>query len=320
MLKNNFKLAKFEFILTAGEDLYLPLYLGSTLRGGFGHAFKRITCCNPQRDCASCLLKEKCIYFYVFEDSSLRAGKNLKRYQGHSPHPFIIEPPDGRKQKYRPGEKLIFNLVLIGRAIDYLPYFIFAFDELGRSGIGKGRGKTELSQISSLPVNSDEPVLIYDGQSKQLSSSFQVISPTDILKQAGKYKDNKQITLNFLTPTRIKNQGKLTSQLSSDLLIVNLIRRLSALSYFHCDQKLEAGYDELIEEAKTLNVLSSDLLWHDWERYSNRQKTRMKLGGFVGKITLGGESLGKFLPLIFIGSLIHIGNGYTFGLGRYEVW
>ncbi len=168
---SSFKLAMFEFVLTASEGLYLPLYLGSTLRGGFGHAFKRTICCNPQRECPACLLKEKCIYSYVFEDSSLNAGKNLKRYQGHCPHPFIIEPPEGDKQQYQAGEELKFNLTLIGRAIDYLPYFIFTFDELGRLGIGKGKGKSQLTQVNSLPINSSEdPVSIYDSQSKQLST------------------------------------------------------------------------------------------------------------------------------------------------------
>ncbi|MEK9149137.1 MAG: hypothetical protein AAB267_03715 [Candidatus Desantisbacteria bacterium] len=51
----NLKLAKFRFVFTVLERLHLPTYAGSTLRGGFGYAFKRITCCNPQRDCEQCL-------------------------------------------------------------------------------------------------------------------------------------------------------------------------------------------------------------------------------------------------------------------------
>ena len=30
-----------------------------------------------------------------------------------------------------------FELVLIGRAIDYLPYFLMSFQELGRAGVGR---------------------------------------------------------------------------------------------------------------------------------------------------------------------------------------
>ncbi len=44
----------------------------------------------------------------------------------------------------------------------------------------------------------------------------------------------------------------------------------------------------------------------------------MILGGFLGKISYEGDNLKEFLPLVFIGTLIHIGKGATFGLGRYE--
>ena len=37
-------------------------------------------------------------------------------------------------------DEISVGLTLIGRATDYLPYFIYALDELGRIGIGKGRG------------------------------------------------------------------------------------------------------------------------------------------------------------------------------------
>ena len=128
-----------------------------------------------------------------------------------------------------------------------------------------------------------------------------------------------KITLNFLTPTRIKSDGSLTSQLSFELLISSLIRRLSALSYFHCGGGLNIDYDHLIMEAKGIQTTSSELKWYDWERYSSRQQTSMMLGGFIGKISYEGDNLSKFLPLLFIGTLIHIGNGATFGLGRYEI-
>src|SRR3989338_3951739 len=104
---------KFVLTLNALDVINLPAYKGSTLRGGFGNAFK-----TPPS-----------------ENSEI-----LRKYE-KAPHPFIIEPPLEQKRLYNPGETLNFNLILIGKAIDYLPYFIYTFEELGKIGIGKGRGK-----------------------------------------------------------------------------------------------------------------------------------------------------------------------------------
>ncbi len=209
----NLKLAKFRFVFAVLERLHLPTYAGSTLRGGFGHAFKRITCCNPQKDCHQCLLKEKCIYCYVFEGFS---QDGPKRYKTNTPHPFVIEPP--AKSQYNEGEELEFHLLLIGKAIDYLPYFIYTFTELGKLGLGKNREKIELKCVESLKINSDDLNLIYDNQTNSLLSPHYLITISDILENANNYRDNKQLSLNFLTPTRIKYQDRLTAHLDFDLL------------------------------------------------------------------------------------------------------
>ncbi|RRR67439.1 MAG: hypothetical protein EI684_18955 [Candidatus Viridilinea halotolerans] len=39
------------------------------------------------------------------------------------PRPFVIEPPLETRTHYRAGEALELTLVLIGRGIDFLPYF-----------------------------------------------------------------------------------------------------------------------------------------------------------------------------------------------------
>jgi len=52
---------KFEFQIKPEEPLILPTYKGSTLRGGFGNAFRRVVCALKKSDCAECILKEKCV-------------------------------------------------------------------------------------------------------------------------------------------------------------------------------------------------------------------------------------------------------------------
>ena len=62
----------------------------------------------------------------------------------------------------------------------------------------------------------------------------------------------------------------------------------------------------------------SDLQWQDWERYSNRQKTRMTLGGFVGRVTYRGV-FQPFWPFLLLGTFVHVGKGAAFGLGQYRI-
>ena len=74
----------------------------------------------------------------------------------------------------------------------------------------------------------------------------------------------------------------------------------------------------LIERSRNIKVKKEKLAWFDWERYSNRQDTRMMMGGFVGSITFEGD-FEKFLPFLLLGEFIHVGKGTSFGLGKYEI-
>ena len=70
--------------------------------------------------------------------------------------------------------------------------------------------------------------------------------------------------------------------------------------------------------ASKIKVKERNTKWHDWERYSARQDTRMKMGGFIGNISFEGD-LGEFMPFIKTGEIIHVGKGTSFGLGKYEI-
>ncbi|MBI4778016.1 CRISPR system precrRNA processing endoribonuclease RAMP protein Cas6 [Candidatus Desantisbacteria bacterium] len=314
---DNLKLARFELILVAGDELYLPMYLGSTLRGGFGTAFKRVVCALRDRLCHECILKEKCVYSYVFETPPPANTTVMRKYES-SPHPFVIEPPLSEvlplenHQRYKTGDTLTLNLILIGRAIDYLPYFIYTFDEFGRIGIGKGRGRFELQDVSC------EGKIIYDSRSKILASPLEPLT-LNLKSTIQNLKSPNTLTLNFLTPCRIVYNGYLTKDLEFHIFVRNLIRRIALLSYFHCGcDTSEIDFKGIIEQASQIRVGTHLLQWYDWERYSARQETRMKMGGFVGKITFEGN-IEPFMPLIQAGEVLHVGKGTSFGLGRYEI-
>jgi len=169
-----FRVARFRLRLKAKEMLYLPAYKGSALRGGFGQVFRRLACLGAERGFGECLLGARCPYHYIFETPP-PAGRVVLDKVPTAPQPFILEPPLETKRVYEPGEELIFYLVLIGKAFDYLPYFIYTFDELGHVGLGRGKGKYTLEAVAWLD-EAGSAVPVYDCSRKVLTDSFQALS------------------------------------------------------------------------------------------------------------------------------------------------
>lgn len=131
--------------------------------------------------------------------------------------------------------------------------------------------------------------------------------------------ENGELTLDFVTPVRIKYRRDSVVDLHFYILITNLLRRLFLLNYFHAEE-YEPGWDhrQIINEAKKVGIRHNHLRWYDWERYSNRQKTKMKLGGLIGRLVYSGP-ISSFRPLIDAGELLHVGKGTSFGLGKYVI-
>lgn len=301
---------KLTFFICPKETINLPVYKGSAFRGGFGYAFKRIVCALKKETCDECLLKYKCIYAYVFETIS---DYKIKRI----PHPFVIEPPLVKKQIFEGGEEICFSLILFGKAIDYVPYFIYAFEELGNIGIGKKRGKFIVKRIEGAKNHKqNDSKIIYSDEEKILYSYEH--SVLDLNGVDGE--EINEITLNFLTPTRIVYQNKLTIDLQFHILMRSLLRRISEICFCHCNGEYDKrDFKKMIERAKNIKILEKNLFWYDWERYSARQDARMKLGGFIGSITFIG-SLTEFIQYIKAGEILHIGKNTSFGLGKYEIF
>jgi len=301
----------FNFHLNPVEEIILPNFKGSTLRGGFGNAFKRVVCALKKSECHDCLLKEKCIYAYVFETIPPPDTKYMRKYPS-APHPFIIEPPLEDKQVYDSNEDIVFRLILIGRAIDYLPYFIYTFDELGKRGIGRRKGKYRLKEVLS------DGKVVYD-HTRNIKRSFPpsyINIQFDAYQQSGQH---EEIDIRFITPTRVVYNGRLTIDLEFHILIRHLLRRVALLSYFHCAcDPDDLDFKTILNDASKVRVVERALTWYDWERYSFRKKRRMKLGGFIGSIRFCGN-IRPFIPLLKAGEIVHVGKATAFGLGKYEI-
>lgn len=301
--------ARFRMEMVAVDRLKLPPYKGSTLRGAFGHAFKKLVCVKRDMDCSTCLICAQCVYYYVFE-TPFSGGEDSRGY-AFAPHPFVIEPPRETRQIYEPDAEVHVGLVLVGRALDSLPYFILAFEEMGRGGLGVGRGKVALKRVVALSAEGEQ--CIYEADTGMLDPDFPICSGPRIGEDIG-----PQARLRLQTPVRLKAQGRYASRLDFPLLVRALLRRVSDLTRFHCGAELVLDYRAWIARAEKVQTPVVNTRWHDWERYSLRQGQKMKLGGLMGDVVFTGD-IAPFAPLLRLGADLHVGKGTGFGLGRYEI-
>ncbi len=310
------RLAIFRFTLEAQETLYLPPYKGSTLRGGLGYVFKRSVCAQPQKKhCDGCLLIENCAYAYLFETHPPSDSDALSTHRA-IPRPFVIEPPLDQRTEVPAGQRLSFRLVLIGRAIQHLPYFLVAARELGETGLGSKRGRYILRDVTSVEPISGEEAAVYDGE-ELVGTGLEVTA-----QGAAAWADRlppDQLTLRFLTPARLKHEGTYArTSLAFHVLARALLRRLSSMAYFHCGEAWETDYAGWVARAEGVEARETNLRWGAWERYSGRQRRRIDMGGVVGSVTYTGD-LAPFHPLLALGQWVHVGKATVFGNGLYRV-
>lgn len=313
------RLAKYQIDIIAGErGLILPPYKGATLRGSFGQVFRRMTCSVIKGICKDCILKNHCVYSYIFETAPPPESQALRNYE-NIPRPFLFEPPLDAKREYKPGEKLSFDLLLIGKAIQHLPFFIVTFKEMGAVGLGYGRRPFILEKIISKSINEQEKV-VYFGDSNTVNNVDFSYSGNDIIKRASYRTDStiSKVKIDFFTPIRLKDKGELVRKPVFHTLFRQAMRRISSLSYFHNGEFLEADYAGLTKKSKNVCLIEDYTYWQEWERYSRRQRKRMSMGGLLGSVVYEGN-LTEFLPWLFIGEEVHVGKNSVFGLGKYRI-
>jgi len=315
--KLHFAIFSFKTVIT--QNCAMPAYKGSVLRGAFGHSFRKTVCTMPaQKDCINCLLKNSCPHSYIFESHHSNKARILRKYPS-VPQPFILEPPEDSKTFYEKGDSFDFNLILIGKAIDYIPYFVYAFKEAGKAGMGPGReGKFSLWKVVNYNFLLSRSSVVYNGKGGAVNIPDYIIRVANVNEIVENWEEIPEVSLDFLTPIRIRYREKLVNYLDFHIFMRSFLRRLSSIFYFHCGEELFLDYRGLVERAKFIDKVSSNLHWKDLNCYSSRQKAEIKLGGFMGDVTYRGD-LKAFIVFILLGKYFHLGKGISYGLGRYEV-
>ena len=301
---------QYGFTCELETDADLPYYKGSTFRGVFGRALKKVVCALKYQDCDACLLRGKCVYAQVFETPV--AGKTKDVRMAAQPHPFVIEPPLTIKTHYPAGSIFDFYLLLMGDANNYLPYFIYAFEQMGKIGIGRKvngqRGRFALESVRS------NDATIYSSSDQKLSMNGN-LKKLHLASPAPESDKTLCLKLTLETPLRLKFDNRLKADLPFHVLVRAMLRRMSSLMIAYGDGEPDLDYRGLVQRARAVTITDNNLSWYDWQRYSFRQEKKMLMGGMAGSVTYTGN-IDEFLPLVDFCEKAHLGKQTTFGLGK----
>ncbi len=293
---------RLRFALDFESPCRLPRYPGSAIRGLLGHGLRRILCITHQPSCNGCAFAPRCGYVRLFESPA--AGNRAM------PHAWVLDMPElpARQREVR---HLEFGMTLTGDATQHLPWLIQALEHAGRLGFG---GENTPFSLAAIRRETHAGC----GEWQTLNRAMLPCLPLDEVPALPPMPS--AILLRLQTPLRLKRDGRLVTPRQFHMrLFLNALRlRLRNLLEFHCVGEEPVVLPELPPEPEAM-LRRQALRWMDWTRYSNRQRTRMKLGGLVGELELDMRGREDWWPLLQAGQWLHMGKQTSMGLGQYRI-
>jgi CRISPR-associated endoribonuclease Cas6 len=309
--------------LRTAEPQRLPPFLGSALHGALARAVYRTVCAFPKRSqCPGCPLYARCAYPALF-DTPAAADDTLRALgiRDQAPRPLVLAPEPGWTRasgnpfRLAADRELPFRLTLIGRAIHDLPVVTVALKAMARRGLGipadagTERRRASLQLVRVTTIGGEHAV--YDAASDRFTPP-----PPSTADHEGA---GGEATVEFVTPLRLKHQGKLASVIAPAEFFAALAQRANALAVLHGAGAPVVDATAIAAVAGRIEALACRLRRVHVTRYSARQRARMQWPGLMGNVRWRGDALRDLWPLLRFGELIQVGKGTALGFGRYRV-
>lgn len=247
----------------------------------------------------------------------LMAPRNPDAARGHTPPPpFALQPPPGDGRVYHRSQPFSFGISLFGDQRELLPYVIHGVRDMGRRGVGHGRGCFEMLAIEALhPLTGEREHLLQPNGKVQLPSLRVCAADVQVATSA---LPSDHLTLGFRTPTRLMADGKPVSVPYFDVLVARLLERLDLLLDEYAPEAPRTPYAELAWRSDRVRLAQHDTRWISIRSGSRRHGHTTPIGGFVGRARYEG-SLEPFLPWLIWGQSVQVGKNAPKGDGWYEI-
>lgn len=285
----------------------LPSFRGTTLRGAFGYALKDTVCALRRQECGTCLCRSRCAFPNVFEGVPPPARTFMRNYP-YVPQPFVMRVVDRAKRDIHEGDTEEFGIRCFGPASELYPYVLMAVIEMGQRGLGRDQIAFAVTGVS------DGEKTIYDAAcgGELQNPTRRTAAHSASANGAGSIR----LDLEYLTPTRIRTEGRTNRLPDLPAIIRAAYRRLRILDHFYGDgDSIPEDVSDMLAVAEQARPLDSSVRPYTINRRSTRQQTDMALDGVVGRASyeLPDASL---VPWLSMAEDCHIGKATSFGFGR----
>jgi len=303
---------RLRFHFQVETPICLPGYKGSPWRGLFGHCLKNVVSPFKRPHCHDCLIRLHCYYIQLFETPAAMIPQKLDNGTDCLPHPLILTPPLDRRSTIPAGDHFSAELTLLPPVFNLFPFLFLTFQQMGQRGIGHPPGQFNLTAVEVLTERQWQALYPTD---QNMLAELPAPSPLRLPTTPP-----TTLTLQLITPVRLKQKGRFTNHLPFTTLLQGLLRRLQQLATLYTPgQELSSINNfDLLDQAQHIRCEQQELYWFDIKRFSSRQQTSMSLGGLLGNICYTGN-FGHFLPWLILGEALHVGGGTSFGFGKYEL-
>jgi CRISPR-associated endoribonuclease Cas6 len=296
---------------------------GSNLRGALGQVMTRAYCAEPH-PFAPPLLGEGmgershvagCPVHWLLAANE-KPGQERRGYA-------LVPPLHGARADGKPGDSFEFGLTLFGSTLQFLPYFILAIPEMGRLGIGPGRGKFRLQRVWALnPLTGESEALLSEG-SNLVHTPTLLLDQAQVEAAAARLLRELQVEIHFLTPMRLIDEGKIAKTPDFEVFFARLLKRLDELNEQHGNgsarprEEVEALHDL----AARVQLVEVQTRWVEVWSGSTRRGQPSPLSGFVGRAVYAasGEVWRTLLPWLVWGQLVQVGKDTVKGNGVIEL-
>ncbi|GAB4477654.1 MAG: CRISPR system precrRNA processing endoribonuclease RAMP protein Cas6 [Anaerolineales bacterium] len=220
-----------------------------------------------------------------------------------------------------PGQEFTFTLTLFGEGYRFLPYFVLAAEAMGEVGIGPGRGKFEIRSIEAVHPLKGEMAYILAEHERLVRPQHLPISFEDARNFAERCSIERELSLQFLSPTRLIEDDALVKAPDFGVFFRRLLQRIDDLARQHngAERRAAEKLSELYSLADQVRLVEQSTRWIDLWGPSSRRGQSTPMGGFIGSATYRAKDWRPLLPWLILGQGVQVGKLTTKGNGVYQI-